>query len=315
MKILIALDLTAEERQRFLDAAPNCELEFVGTGKVTLENARDAEAIFGNPPRDLLPRLTHLRFLQLFSAGCEGYDAVIRQMPGARLFNASGAYGLALAEYMLAGLFMLMKKLHLYRDRQPSARWERIGQARTIDGARILALGLGDVGTMFAARAKALGAHVIGMKRTPAARPDCVDELYTIDALDAILPTVDAVCMSLPDTPGTRGILSAARIASMKPGAYVVNAGRGSAIDQDALAAALNDGCLGGAVLDVTVPEPLPAGHPLWTAANCVVTPHIAGGLGLPQTREKAMAILVGNLHALATGGPLTHEVDLDAGY
>ena len=315
MKIVIALNLTPDEQKRFMDAAPGCELRFVGAGGITLENASDADAIFGNPPPSLLCGLTRLKVLQLRSAGVDGYDAAIRRIPGARLCNASGAYGLTVSEAMLAMLLALMKKLHLYRDAQAAAQWQWLGQVRAIRGARILVLGLGDVGAMFAGHVKALGAHVIGVKRTPGPKPDCVDELYTIEALDEILPTADAVCMCLPDTPQTRGLLSAARIAAMKPGAFIVNAGRGSAIDQDALADALNAGRLGGAALDVTTPEPLPPDHPLWTAANCLITPHVAGGRSLPQTWDFVLEILLDNLRALDAGRPLSHEVDLDAGY
>ena len=315
MKIVIGMDLTAEQRRAFTEAAPGSALEFVGLGGITAENAADADMVIGNPPLDLLPKLKNLKALQLFSAGNDGYDAAIQQVPGAKLYNASGAYGLTLSEHMLGTLLMLMRKLHLYRDAQPSRGWANLGGVQSVWGSRILVLGLGNVGTMFAERVKALGAHVIGMKRTGGDKPACVDELYTIDQIDAILPTVDAVCMSLPNTPATQGILSASRIAAMKPGAFVVNVGRGSAIDQAALTDALNSGHLGGAALDVTVPEPLPAEDPLWTARNCILTPHVAGGYHLPQTEAYVIEILTENLRAFVSGAPLRNEVDVRRGY
>ena len=315
MKIVIGMDLTTEQRQAFCDAAPGCEIEFVGMGGITAENAADAEFVIGNPPLDVVPKLKNLKALQLFSAGNDGYDTAIQQVPGARVYNASGAFGLTLAEHMLGTLLMLMRRLHLYRDAQANRGWAPLGGIQSIYGSRILVLGLGNVGTMFAERAKALGAHVIGMKRTAGDKPDCVDELYTIDQIDEILPTVDAVCMSLPNTPATAGILSAARIAAMKPGAYVVNVGRGSAIDQAALTDALNSGHLGGAALDVTVPEPLPADDPLWTAQNCIITPHVAGGFYLQQTWDTLIAIILHNLRAFVNGMPMRNEVDVTRGY
>ena len=315
MKIVIGLDLTEQQRRAFIDAAPGCTLEFVGMGGITEENAADAEMVIGNPPHALIPRLKNMKALQLFSAGNDGYDTAIQQLPGAKVYNASGAYGLALSEHMLATLMMLMRKLHLYRDNQPSGVWQSLGTISSVWGSRILVLGLGNIGTMFAERVKALGAHVIGMKRTPGEKPDCVDELYTIDRLDEILPTVDAVCMSLPSTAATQGILSAARINAMKPGAYVVNVGRGSAIDQTALTEALNSGRLGGAALDVTVPEPLPADDPLWTAKNCILTPHIAGGYFLPQTEVYVHEIMLSNLRSYVSGKPMRNQVDVRRGY
>ena len=315
MKIVVGIDLTPEEQQAFREAAPGCEISFPGTGKLTLENAGDAEIVIGNPPVALVPQLKNLKMLQLNSAGNDGYDTAIQAVPGARLFNASGAYGLALSEHMLCTLMMLMKKLHLYGDSQRRCSWDSHGGVRSIWGSRILVLGLGDVGTQFARRVKALGAYVIGMKRTPGEKPDCVDELYTVDHLDEVLPTVDAVCMSLPNTPATRGILSAERIARMKPGAYVANVGRGSAIDQAALVRALNEGRLGGAALDVMVPEPLPADDPLWTAKNCVLTPHVAGGYRLGETKKLVLEIARRNLAAFLAGGEMTSEVDPRRGY
>ena len=315
MKIVIGIDLTEEQRRAFVEAAPGCALEFVGMGGITAENAADADMVIGNPPHALIPELKNMKALQLFSAGNDGYDAAIQQLPGARVYNASGAYSLTLSEHMLATLLMLMRKLHLYRDQQSSRAWRNLGSIRSIYGSRILVLGLGNVGTMFAGRVKALGAHVIGMKRVSGEKPDCVDELYTIEQLDEILPTVDAVCMSLPNTPATQGILSAARIAAMKPGAYIVNVGRGSAIDQAALADALNSGRLGGAALDVTAPEPLPADDPLWTAKNCIITPHVAGGYFLPQTEVYVHEIILSNLRAFVAGAPMRNLVDVERGY
>ena len=315
MKIVIGIDLTPEEQRPFIEAAPGCELTVVGTGNITAANAADADIVIGNPPASVVPELKNLKMLQLNSAGNDGYDKAIQAIPGARLFNASGAYGLALSEHMLCTLMMLMKKMHLYGDSQRRCAWEGHGGVRSIWGSRILVLGLGDVGTKFARLVKNMGAYVIGMKRTPGEKPDCVDELYTVDQLDAVLPTVDAVCMSLPNTPATQGILSAERIALMKPDAYVANVGRGSAIDQAALVEALNAGRLGGAALDVMTPEPLPADDPLWTAKNCVLTPHVAGGYRLGRTKALVLDIACRNLRAFLTGGELMSEVDLQRGY
>ena len=315
MKIVIGIDLTPEERQAFLEAAPGCAIDFVGTGHITAANAGDADIVIGNPPAALVPELKNLKLLQLNSAGNDNYDTAIRAVPGARLCNASGAYGLALSEHMLCGLLMLMRKMHLYGESQSRCSWDSHGGIRSVWGSRLLVLGLGDVGTKFAQRVKALGAYVIGVKRTPGAKPDCVDELYTTEQLDELLPTVDAVCMSLPNTPATQGILSRERIALMRPNAFVLNVGRGSAIDQAALVEALNAERLGGAALDVMTPEPLPADDPLWKAKNCIITPHVAGGFRLGETKVLVLEIARRNLKAFLAGEPLGSEVDLERGY
>jgi phosphoglycerate dehydrogenase-like enzyme len=123
------------------------------------------------------------------------------------------------------------------------------------------------------------------------------------------------VAMVLPETPQTRGIISAGRIAAMKPGAFIVNEGRGSAIDQDALVEALNSGHLGGAALDVTSPEPLPSDSPLWKAKKCFITPHVGGGYTLPQTKIYILEIALRNLKAFLRGDELVNEINLEKGY
>lgn len=315
MKILIGMDLTDAQRAPFMEAAAGHEVVIVPRGGITAENAADAEVILGNPPHAILPQLSKLRMLQLNSAGNDGYDTAIAACPNAKLYNGSGAYGLAISEHMVCALLMLMKKMHLYRDIQPTGQWHNFGRVQSIWHSRILVLGMGNIGTAFAERVKAMGAYVIGMKRTPGEVPPCCDEMHTIDKLDEILPTVDAVCMSLPNTPATQGIISAERIASMKQGAYIINVGRGSAIDQEALLTALNSDHLGGAALDVMVPEPLPENHLLWTARNCLITPHISGGYNLPQTYEYVLEIALRNLKAYLAGEPLINEVNLNIGY
>lgn len=358
MKIVVGMDLNDEQKKAFSEAAAGHEIAFIGQGKLTLENAGDADFVIGNPPVSLVPELDRLKVLQLNSAGVDNYIAVMRELrkkqqgavfsaaktadyaqaeanaqaeayvqaeacvqaETAKLCNANGAYSLTISEHMLAMLLALIKKLYIYRDFQTQSTWGDLGKwggstVSSIYGSRVLVLGLGDIGLRFARAVKALGAHVIGVKRTMSEKPDYVDELYTIDDLDEVLPTADMVAMVLPETAQTRGILSAERIASMKQGAFVVNEGRGSAIDQDALVEALNSGHLGGAALDVTSPEPLPSDNPLWKAKNCFITPHVGGGYTLPQTKVYILEIALANLKAFLAGGKLVNEIDLEKGY
>ena len=130
-----------------------------------------------------------------------------------------------------------------------------------------------------------------------------------------MLPRVDVLVMALPGTAQTAGVLSRERIALLPPGALVVNVGRGSAIDQEALAEALNDGCLGGAALDVMVPEPLPADDPLWSARNILITPHVSGNMTMGYTRDEAVRLFCEDLENYAAGRPLARLVDRAAGY
>ena len=147
----------------------------------------------------------------------------------------------------------------------------------------------------------------------------CPDEVYDrvvpISDLDTVLPDAHVLVMSLPSTPETVGILSRARLELLPRDAFVINVGRGSAIDQDALIEALNTERIAGAALDVMVPEPLPQDHPLWDAKNLVLTPHVAGNMSLGYTCDKAVDMFCEDLARYAAGEPLAHLVDRTRGY
>ena len=181
------------------------------------------------------------------------------------------------------------------------------------DGSAVL--GLGDIGGEFAKRAKALGARVIGVRRTGTDKPDFVDELIHTDKLDEYLPQADCVAITLPGTTATKGMFDAERMAKMKDGAILLNVGRGMIVDTDALCAALENGKLAGAGVDVTDPEPLPADHPLWKMENAVITPHISGGYHLQETHDRIVRIMAENLKRFLAGEPLRNVVDFSTGY
>jgi len=288
--------------------------ESVDTSSVDAETAKNTVAIFGNPKADFLTLCPRLRWLQLQSAGANGYvngelaDSVI-------LSCATGAYGHAVSEHMLALTFELLKKLHLYRDEQAAGRWKARGQVKSIRNAVVLVIGLGDIGSAYARCMKALGSHVIGIRRTAHAKPDYVDELLLTSQLEEALPRADVIAMALPATQETAGLISRSQLAKTKKDAVIINAGRGSCIDTDALCDALESGDLGGAGLDVTDPEPLPADHRLWKLENAVITPHVAGARYMKETGEYVMKINLENARRFILGEPLENLVDFKTGY
>jgi phosphoglycerate dehydrogenase-like enzyme len=220
---------------------------------------------------------------------------------------------------MVAQTLMLYKKLHLYRDEQNKGRWQNRGMVKSVQGAVVLVVGMGDIGGEYARRMKALGAYVIGLRRTPQPRPDFVDEQLLAGQLDEALPRADIVALILPGVSAgvnaTAGIISRARIANMKRGAIIINAGRGSAIDTEALCDALESGQLDGAALDVTDPEPLPAGHRLWRMENALITPHVAGGRNMKETAGYIMELNLENAGRFMRAEPLKSLVDMRTGY
>lgn len=315
-KILILLQLDEEQKRSILEAAPDADLTFSSPREVSAEQIADADAILGQAPAALLPNARNLRWLQITNAGTEPYSLPGVLPSGAVLTNASGTFGPAISEHMVACVFMLFKKLHLYRDNMASAQWLDRGNVRRVEGAQVLVVGAGDIGTSFARRMKALGCRTIGIKRTPA--PCCppeFDALYCMDALDALLPEADIVAMALPGTPATKGILHRGRIDSMKRDAVLVNVGRGNAVDCLALSDALRENRLWGAALDVTDPEPLPPEHPLWRCENALITPHVSGFTHLPDTYVFTLELCRQNLRRFLEDAPLLNVVDLSTGY
>lgn len=302
--ILNLLSLKEQQREAFLRAAEGWEQVFAPGGVMEDGGAvpsglyRRARVILGNPPVKELAACENLRLLQTRSAGTEQYQKPGVLPGGAVLLSASGAYGHSVSEHMFAMLLSLMKRLPAYRDRQRSGIWSDLGPVKTLDGALVLCVGTGDLGSSFARLCKALGARTAGVRRD-AARPAAgVDEMYPMDRLDALLPRADVVALMLPHAADTVRLMDRRRLLLMKEDAILLNGGRGSAVDCAALAEVLEGGRLWGACLDVTDPEPLPAGHPLWAQERAVLTPHAAGGDHLADTADRIAAIALEHLTA-----------------
>lgn len=317
MKIVITPPFTGKQRERIRKAAgEGTELFFCEKEKLTEELLADTDVLLGNPERpEQVKQAKKLKWLQLNNAGTEGYCAPGMLPEGAVLTNATGAYGLAISEHMIACLFMLRKKLHYYYANQMSHLWKSEGHVGVVRGSTVLVIGLGDIGTAFAGKMKALGCYVIGVKRRLGRKPAEVDELWGMDELSRLLPRADVVAMSLPGNASTYHTLNRERIALLGPNTIVLNVGRGTAVDTDALSDALYAGRIAGAALDVTDPEPLPADHPLWDAPGAVITPHVSGGYSLPETLEQIADIFADNLSRYLRGEELLHVVDLETGY
>jgi phosphoglycerate dehydrogenase-like enzyme len=312
MNILVLTEVTEAHKRLLESAAPGADFTYTTAKAATDGEIARAEVIFGNVRWKQLAKAKNLRFLQLFTAGTDGYTDILPQ--GAALCNTTGAFGLALSEHMLAMLLMLQKRLHQYRDNQSRHEWRDMGSVTSIEGSTVLVLGLGDIGGAFARKMKALGAYVIGVRRKDTQKPDHVDELALTSELDALLPRADIIAMALPNTPETVHILDERRFAMMKRGAIIINVGRGSAIDQNALADAAEAGrVLAG--LDVTDPEPLPPEDRLWGIENILITPHISGYFHLRATHDRIVAVAAENIARYVEGRPLINRIDLETGY
>jgi len=311
--VLVAMDLTEERKQRILEAASDCNVVF---GKNPAEEEiKNAEMVIGNLNVDLLMSSETLRFVQLHSAGVGKYRQLCAPGRDVRLCCASGAYGLAISEHMFAMLLAIRKKIIGYRDVQHAGKWKDLGKVRSICGSSVLVIGMGNIGSEFAKRCHAFGAKVIGIRRTAGECPEYCVNVGTMIDIDKYLPEADVVFMAVPETQDTIRLMNRERLDLMKPDAILLNAGRGTAIDTDALVDALNEERIFGAGLDVTDPEPLPEEHPLWSCGNVLVTPHISGGEHMEQTVDNIVDIACGNIRAYLEGGSLKSEVNYERGY
>jgi phosphoglycerate dehydrogenase-like enzyme len=249
---------------------------------------------------DALARFTALRVVQLLSAGVEPWLG--RTPAGVTLCSGRGVHGASTAELAVAGILADRRRLPEFRELQRQGRWADPADARTgsLDGARVLVIGAGDIGTRVASVCRTLGASVSLVARRARAG------VHVMADLPGLLPEHEIVVLAVPRTPETDHLVNAAFLAAMPDGALLVNVSRGALVDTEALLAELGAGRL-HAFLDVTEPEPLPPGHPLWRAPGVTITPHIGGGT--TGWRKRAYALVREQVLALHEGRPLRNVV------
>ena len=275
---------------------------------------QDADIVVGWPGEEQLEKAERVKWIHLASAGADpAVRSKIVRDRGIIVTNSSGVFGIPIAEHVFGLMLALSRKLHEAVESQREGVWRRPQGPGELYGKTAGILGLGDIGSEVAKRAKAFGMRVVAVKRRPAERPPWVDELYGEDGIDRVVTEADFLILCLPGTGATRRVLSRERIWSMKAGAYVINIGRGSLIDEAALIEALQSGRIQGAGLDVFETEPLPAESPLWRMKNVIISPHYAG-LN-PHHADRSIAIFCRNLEQYLRGEPMENRVDLDEGY
>ncbi|MEO6238900.1 MAG: D-2-hydroxyacid dehydrogenase [Vicinamibacterales bacterium] len=233
--------------------------------------------------------------------------------------NSRGNSSVTIAEHVIAVTLALLRRLPLAFRRQQERVWAQDEFAAgppvaTLRGARMLIVGLGSIGGGVAVLAAAFGATVIGVRRTAAGpRHASVAFVVTPDRLHAELPLADVVLLAAPQTAATTHLMGARELALMKKDAVLVNVGRGSLVDEAALAGALEAGALRGAALDVFNREPLPRESPLWSRPDVLITPHVSGFH--PHHWDGVVGIFADNLRRFDAGAPLMNVVDKEAGY
>jgi phosphoglycerate dehydrogenase-like enzyme len=276
----------------------------------------DAAVGFCTP--EVLAAAPKLRWIQALSAGVERCVAIpaVRER-GLLLTNMQRVAGPVMAEHVMALMLAFSRSLQFYIPEQRAGRWTPDvpppARSMTLQGKTVLVAGLGGIGTEVARRAHAFGMKVTATRASGREGPPFVSYVGLPDELLALAREADFVVNTLPLTEQTRGLFDAKLFAAMKPGAIFVNVGRGGSVVQDDLVAALRSGRLAGAGLDVTDPEPLSAGHPLFSLPNVIITPHVAADTDLGNAAR--WAIVRENLRRYAAGEAMLSEVALEKGY
>lgn len=274
-----------------------------------LREISDAEVIIGEPSLSELSEAHKLKWVQMTWAGADRY--LHGGFPtGVALTTASGAFGETIAEHALAMLFSLCRRLPSY---QKIAAWQDLGCEKRIAGSTALVFGCGDIGTEIARRLQALDVHTVGVCRSARQPRAYFEVLTTLSCAPAFLPEADIIICALPSNDETVHYFDEAQLSLCKDDAVLINVGRGSLIDLNALTVCLTSGKFFGVGLDVTEPEPLPQDHPLRNMSNVILTPHVAGvSFGhLPETEKKIWDICRENLNRYIAKQPLRNAVSL----
>lgn len=324
-KCCVVADFLSEENVRNIsDAASKAgfEIEFFEDVEKASGHVADAEVIYSGGDASIIKEMPALKWCHTAYAGIGAYaDTGLFDSGEVLLTNSSGAYGRTISEHIIMVTLLLMRSMPKYNKVMAAHGWCQDYSVRSIAGSNIAIIGTGDIGSNTAVSFRSLGArNIIGFNRSGAS-PDEFDAVYKLSEFETVLAdkefakSLDVLVLCVPGTAESEGLLSRERIAMLGEKTYIVNVGRGSTVDQEALIDALNSGRIAGAALDVVTPEPLPENHPLWTAENTIVTPHIAGDMGLQYTVDKTVEFFCENLRRYSKGEHLINQADVKKGY
>ena len=280
--------------------------------KPSAEQLAQAEVLMTyNIPPGVLGAMPKLRWAQAMMAGVENWMTLPDLPPGLLLTCARGTHEESMPENIIGALLYAAKPYAAAAENQKSRKWVRM-VPEPLTGKTLGILGVGVIGQKVARIAATLGMRVIGTKRRPGPVPG-VESVLPAERTAEVLAESDYVLLLLPATPETENFIDAGRLRQMKPGAWLLNFGRGQLVKDDDLVAAVQEKRIAGAVLDVYRQEPLPAEHPFWTTKGIIVLPHLGGPH--PQRDKFVARLFVDNLGRFLDGKPLREVVDRKLGY
>jgi phosphoglycerate dehydrogenase-like enzyme len=299
-------------------AAPSLEVVAVEDVEQAQAAITGAQALIGFCTARLLDAADSLHWVQVYSSGVERCVSVPAMHEGKILTNGQRLASPALAEHAIAMMMSLVRGIDRYHANQLQGAWRsEVGMERRdfmeLDGRTMLVVGLGGIGSQVARKAHGLGMRVIATRGSRREGPDYVEYVGLADEVNVLAARADVVVNTVPLTDATLGMFDAEFFAAMKPSAYFISVGRGKSTVTDDLVAALQNGEIAGAGLDVTDPEPLPEGHVLWTMPRVLITPHTGGRSD--RSRDRLFLLVQENLRRYVAGEPLISVVDIARGY
>lgn len=305
---------TEDALREYRNAGQNADIVVAGSAADMARETVDADAVIGGISKDLFAKATKLKWLQTYSAGVEGYRWKEFLDSSVMLTNCRIVQGPNIADHAMALLLALTRGLNVFfadKEREESNREGH--ELLELQDMTAVVIGVGGIGSQIAQRAHGFGMKVIGVDPKDLPPNVTVSRMVYPSQLDSVLPLADVVFVSAPLTPESRHMMGPSQFDLMKRGSFFVAVSRGGLYDTPALVKALDSKKLAGAGLDVTDPEPLPKGHPLWKFPNVLITPHVAGNS--PGSYARRVGVFKENIGHFVRNEPMRNVVDKQKGY
>ena len=303
--------VTSDIVSRIRNEVPEVQVTVCGSPGEALEAIGEADAAYGDITADLFERAGRLRWIQCPAAGPPAgwyHDALIDS--DVVVTNMRGVYSDVIGTHIMSYVLAFARGLPTYLRQQADGRWAPGAPTVHLPDSTTLIVGVGGIGAEAARLCAAFGMTVEAIDARATESPPGVTDLHRPGALHSVLPRADFVMVTVPETPQTQGLFGASEFGLMKETAHFINIGRGATVNLADLDTALRSGDIAGAALDVFEIEPLPEGHPLWTAPGMVITPHVAATGPETYIRERRTDLFVDNCVRFREGRPLRNVVD-----